>query len=186
MTNTSELSHPFAAGFLHQCVIRLEGYKQMADKAIGQLTAAQLFNAPPDSTGSNSIAVIMQHMAGNMQSRWTNFLTEDGEKPWRSRDREFESGLRDAAVLMADWEAGWTCLLGTLKSLVPEDLEKQIQIRGERLAAYDAILRQLLHYSSHVGQIVYLAKWLKGADWQPLTIAKGQSEDYNRSMGFKA
>lgn len=173
-----------ASGFLIRSIERLEGYYQMADKAIGQLSDDQLFAIPAE--GSNSIAVIVQHMAGNMQSRWTNFLTEDGEKSWRSRDREFEPTNQDRKTLEGEWEKGWSCLLDTLKSLAPEDLEKEISIRGEKLTAYDAIIRQLMHYSSHVGQIVYAAKVLKGAGWQPLTIAKDRSREFNQSMGYSS
>ena len=172
----------FSAGFLHQAIKRLEGYKQMADKAIIQLSDDQVFKEV--AAGSNSIAVIMQHMAGNMESRWTNFLTEDGEKSWRNRDQEFEPVENNRQALLEQWEKGWQCLLNTLKSLQPEDLEKEISIRGESLKAYDAIIRQLMHYSSHVGQIVYVAKWLSGASWQPLTIAKNQSQTYNQSIGY--
>ena len=174
-----------AAGFIRQSITRLEGYKLMADKATGQLTKEQLFSVV--SPGSNSIAVIMQHMGGNMVSRWTNFLTEDGEKTWRDRDREFEqpeAEKADQKALLDLWEKGWACLLGTLQNLRPADLEKNIAIRGEQMKAYDAIIRQLMHYSGHVGQIVYVAKMLKKGDWQPLTIAKNQSQAYNESIGF--
>ncbi|GAB3347170.1 DUF1572 family protein [Arachidicoccus ginsenosidivorans] len=182
MTENKIEENTFSAGFLHQAIKRLEGYKQMADKAISQLSDDQLFTAV--ATGSNSVAVIMQHMAGNMESRWTNFLTEDGEKSWRNRDQEFEPVENNRQAVLAYWERGWLCLLHTLKSLQPEDLEKDITIRGESLKAYDGIIRQLMHYSSHVGQIVYVAKWLSGADWQPLTIGKNQSQNYNQSMGY--
>lgn len=171
-----------ATGLLAQSIKRLEGYKQMGDKAIGQLSDDQLFATVAE--GSNSIAVIMQHMAGNMKSRWTNFMTEDGEKAWRNRDQEFESTPQDRKILLAEWEKGWACLLEALRSLQAEDLAKEVTIRGEKHAAYDAIVRQLMHYSSHVGQIVYVAKWLKGAQWEPLTIAKNQSQAFNQSMGY--
>lgn len=176
------MAQNFATGFLTQSISRLEGNKQMADKAICQLSDDQLFT--PVWPGSNSVAVIMQHMAGNMESRWTNFLTEDGEKPWRKRDQEFEPVLIDRGALLAYWEKGWSCLLATLKSLQPEDMEKEITIRGEALAVYEAIIRQLLHYSGHVGQIIFAAKGQKGVEWKPLTIAKDQSKAYNQSMGF--
>jgi len=172
------------AGFLSHSIKRLEGYKQMADKAIGQLDSKQLFFSA--SPGSNSIAVIMRHMGGNMLSRWTHFLTEDGEKSWRNRDQEFEPPLEDQKALLELWEKGWVCLLDTLRSLHGEDLEKYITIRGEKIIVYDAIIRQLMHYSSHVGQIVYLAKWLKGDNWQPLTIPKNQSAAYNQALGHQA
>jgi len=179
------MEHSFKAvaeGFLQQAFKRLEGYKQMADKAIAQLSSEQLFKQT--AAGSNSIAVIMRHMSGNMESRWTNFLTEDGEKPWRNRDEEFNPPTEDLQSLLMGWDKGWTCLLGTLKRLSAEDLEKTIQIRGETHTVYEAIIRQLMHYSSHVGQIIYVAKWQKGAAWQPLTIARNQSQAFNESMGY--
>jgi len=182
MTDTKTVANNFAAGFLSDAIQRLTGYKEMADKAILQLNDDQLFTAV--AAGSNSIAVIMQHMAGNMLSRWTNFLTEDGEKSWRNRDQEFAPVENNRQVLLESWNKGWNCFLDTLKSLAPEDLEKEITIRGEPLKAYDAIIRQLMHYSSHVGQIVYVAKWQCGTNWQPLTIGKNQSQAYNHSMGY--
>lgn len=182
MSATNKLTEDFATGFLAQSIERMIGYKTMADLAIRQLTDDELQTIP--AAGSNSIAVIMQHMAGNMLSRWTNFLTEDGEKSWRNRDQEFEDQHERPGQRMAYWEKGWTCFINTLKSLQPADLERVITIRNEGLKAYDAILRQLMHYSSHVGQIVYVAKLLKAADWQPLTIPKNQSRQYNQAMGY--
>lgn len=167
---------------LKSCIGKLEKYKLMADASIAQLTDQQIIIAP--EKGSNSIAVIMQHMAGNMESRWTNFLTEDGEKSWRNRDQEFEPVSEDRISLMARWEKGWFTMLDTLNGLQPDDLEKEVRIRGEKLVVYDAIIRQVFHYSSHVGQIIYVAKWLKGKDWQPLTIAINKSQDYNHLMGY--
>jgi len=185
MTENDNSFDSLGTGFLRQSIIRLEGYKLMADKATGQLTKEQLFSIV--SPGSNSIAVIMQHMGGNMMSRWTNFLTEDGEKTWRNRDQEFEqpdAQLANEKAILDLWEKGWACLLGALGNLKPADLEKNITIRAEQMKAYDAIIRQLMHYSGHVGQIVYIAKMLKKDDWQPLTIAKNQSQAYNESIGF--
>ena len=180
MCNMTKL---LAVGFLVQSIKRFGEYKLMADMAIKQLSEPQVFELPAE--GSNSIAIIMHHMAGNMLSRWTNFLTEDGEKPWRDRDGEFDPVRMNLSALMAYWEKGWSCLLDTLNALTPEDLEKEIKIRGESIAAFDAIIRQLMHYSSHVGQIVFIAKMFKATDWQPLTIPKNQSKDYNESMGYK-
>ena len=177
------MANQLGQAFLDASIKRLGEYKQMADLAINQLDESQLFKTL--AIGSNSILIIMQHMAGNMLSRWTNFLSEDGEKPWRDRDQEFEPVFKDKASIAAYWEKGWGCLLDTLSSLYPTDLEKQIQIRGEGLKVQDAIIRQLMHYSSHVGQIIYLSKMLKGADWQPLTIDKNKSKDYNLSLGYE-
>ena len=130
-----------------------------------------------------SIAVIIGHMAGNMLSRWTNFLTEDGEKAWRDRDGEFQEPALDRAALIARWEKGWDCYLTTLRSLKEDDLLRTITIRSEPLSVVDAINRQLAHYPYHVGQIVYLARLLKGDGWKSLSIPRGDSDAFNRSMG---
>lgn len=155
--------------FLQSAIKRLAYYKGLGDKTFEQLTEADLHFQPNDT--SNSIAVIMQHMAGNMLSRWTDFLTTDGEKEWRNRDAEFESNNQGKDQLMELWEKGWNCCLGTLNGLTAEDLLKTIYIRNEALPAADAINRQLAHYPYHVGQIIYLAKIIKNEHWQNLSIA---------------
>src|SRR5258708_6657170 len=134
----------------------LLGYKGLGEKTFAQLRDED-FNFIPNQS-SNSIAQIIQHMHGNMMSRWTNFLTEDGEKKWRQRDEEFELHSYSRTELMGLWEEGWSCTLHALKALKEEDLLKTIQIRGESMAAIDAINRQLAHYPYHVGQIVYIGK----------------------------
>ncbi|HTI92986.1 MAG TPA: DUF1572 family protein [Puia sp.] len=134
---------------------------------------------------SNSIAVIINHLSGNMLSRWTNFLTEDGEKPGRNRDEEFSEPGAGKDQLLAKWDNGWSCLLDTLRSLTEEDLLKTITIRHEPLLAVDAINRQLAHYPHHVGQIVYIGKMIRGAAWQSLSISKGASEAFNQFMQDK-
>ena len=134
---------------------------------------------------SNSIAVIINHLSGNMLSRWTNFLTEDGEKPGRNRDEEFSEPGAGKDQLLALWEKGWSCLVDTLRSLKEEDLLKTITIRHEPLLAIDAINRQLAHYPHHVGQIVYIGKMIRGAAWQSLSISKGASEAFNQFMQDK-
>lgn len=131
---------------------------------------------------SNSIAVIVQHMHGNMLSRWTNFLTEDGEKEWRNRDEEFEKQEQTKQGLFEMWEAGWDVFLGALASLREEDLLKTITIRSQPLLVIDAINRQLAHYSYHVGQLVYLGRWILDDQWQSLSIPKGASETFNAQM----
>lgn len=166
--------------FLESSFHRFKSYKQMAEASITQITEQQFFEPP--APGSNSIALIVQHMAGNMLSRWTDFLTTDGEKQWRNRDAEFEMPTQGKVELMHQWALGWDCLLETIKGLKAEDLKKEVFIRKEPLSATDAIIRQLMHYSYHVGQIVLLAKWMAGPDWQSLSIPKGQSEAYNASM----
>lgn len=166
----------FEEGFLTDSIKRFRYYKELGDKTFEQLSEAELFYMP--NSESNSIAIIVQHLYGNMLSRWTNFLTEDGEKDWRKRDSEFEAMLCSKADILSFWNDGWKCLLDTLESLSPADLSKTITIRTEPLSVYDAILRQLAHYPYHVGQIVYLGRLLKNTQWQSLSIPKGDSLAY--------
>jgi hypothetical protein len=143
----------------------------MADRAVAQLEPEVIFRAPDDE--SNSIAIIMQHMAGNMRSRWTDFLTTDGEKPTRNRDAEFELAAGTSfAVVKQSWEDGWTVTLGAIEALTPADLEREVRIRNEPHTVLQAISRQLTHYAYHVGQIVLLAKHYRGAAWQTLSLPK--------------
>ncbi len=151
--------------------------RKLGADAMAQLSEEELFHQPNEV--SNSVAQVVRHMAGNMQSRWTNFLTEDGEKEWRNRDQEFEANRMGRDELIKIWDAGWNTFLGALDSLREEDLEKTVQIRSQSHDATDAIVRQLTHYASHVGQIVYLAKMIRGANWQTLSIAPGASQQYN-------
>jgi hypothetical protein len=123
--------------------------------------------------------VLVKHLHGNMMSRWTDFLTSDGEKPWRDRDGEFEPDTLRRSQLMKRWDEGWACLFDALSKLRPKDLGKPVTVRGSEISALDAILRQLSHYASHVGQIVFLAKQLRGADWRTLSIPRGQSKSYS-------
>ncbi len=152
-------------------------YKQLGERTIDQLEEDQLFWSPGPS--SNSIAVIVKHLWGNMLSRWTNFLTEDGEKPWRDREGEFESDIHTQEELMSKWNEGWKCFIGALESLKSEDLGKVIYIRNEGHTVMDAIQRQMAHYPHHVGQMVFLGKLLKGDDWQSLSIPKGGTDAFN-------
>lgn len=145
-------------------------YKRLGERTIDQLDEAALhwqYNGE-----SNSIAVIVKHLRGNMLSRWTDFLTTDGEKQWRQRDDEFEDELPDRTALMARWEEGWACLFAALDSLTLEDMDKIVFIRNEAHTIMEAINRQLAHYSYHVGQIVYIGKMVKNDDWQTLSIAR--------------
>jgi hypothetical protein len=167
--------------FLQSAIKRLQNYKELGEKTFGQLEEKDFHFQPQEA--SNSIAVIIQHMAGNMLSRWTHFLADDGEKDWRDRDGEFEVHGHDRTALMALWARGWNCLLEELASLTEEDLLKTIHIRSEPLSAMDAINRQLAHYSYHVGQIVYLGRLIRDADWQSLSIPKGKSGVFNRQLG---
>lgn len=153
-------------------------YKRMGERAMAQLSEDQLTQTLGEE--SNSIAVIVKHLRGNMLSRWTNFLTEDGEKPWRQRDGEFEADLDRRETILAAWEEGWACLFDALSTLQGPHLQQTIYIRGEGHTVMEAINRQLTHYSYHIGQIVLLAKHWRGADWQTLSIAKGKSAQYNQ------
>ncbi|ANI88472.1 hypothetical protein A9P82_03650 [Arachidicoccus ginsenosidimutans] len=169
--------------FLESVISRFESYKTMGDKTLAQLSEEECFYR--QSAAVNSVAIIIRHMHGNMLSRWTNFLMEDGEKSWRNRDTEFADFRCTKKELVAMWDEGWNCLLDTLKNLHSEDLGKEITIRTEPLKVYDAILRQLMHYSYHVGQIVLLGKILKDASWQSLSIPVGKSNEFNTQMGMK-
>lgn len=169
--------------YIDTAIKRLRYYKKLADQTFAQLSDAEFHYAPNEA--SNSIAVIIQHMAGNMLSRWTNFLTEDGEKEWRQRDAEFEGQNNSRAQLLELWEQGWKCFFDALESVQEEDLLKTITIRQEPLTVVDAINRQLAHYPHHVGQIIYVGKIIKDGNWQTLSIAKGRSDEYNKSDGVK-
>jgi hypothetical protein len=161
--------------YLEDARFGFQQYKRLAEKAFAQLRPDHWFIClDPEA---NSIALIVKHMSGNMRSRFTDFLTSDGEKPDRKRDQEFvlDSGTTPEQVL-AWWEAGWRCVFCALDGLTPEDLTRTVIIRGQEHTALRAINRQLLHYAHHIGQIVFLAKHLQGADWKSLTIPKGQSE----------
>lgn len=166
--------------FLQSALQKFRDYKALGDKTFQQLDEADFHFQPSNST--NSIAIIVQHMNGNMLSRWTNFLTEDGEKEWRQRDAEFEKQSLSKEELLQLWEEGWQVLLNALTALQPEDLLKTITIRHQPMSVVDAINRQLAHYSYHVGQIVLLGKWRRGDGWQSLSIAKNQSAQVNERM----
>lgn len=170
--------------FLQSAIKRLSYYKELGDKTFVQLSEADFHYQPNEA--SNSIAVIIQHMAGNMLSRWTDFLTSDGEKEWRNRDTEFEEQQMNKEQLVAFWEKGWQCCLDTLRSLKEDDLLKTIHIRSEPLLVTDAINRQLAHYPYHVGQIIYLSKIITDNNWQNLSIAKGASTQFNNQMTGKS
>lgn len=166
--------------FLQSCIKRFKDYKALGEKTFDQLDDEQLHTLLNGE--SNSIAVIVKHLHGNMLSRWTNFLTEDGEKDWRKRDEEFESSTRAKEEVTALWNEGWILFLTTLESLTEDDLAKTITIRSQPLTVIDALCRQLAHYSYHVGQIVYIGRWLKKEHWQSLSIPKGASTRFNRQM----
>jgi Protein of unknown function (DUF1572) len=167
--------------YLDEAFRSLRGHKRLADGAIAQLTEEQFFAAP--DAESNSVAVIVKHMAGNMRSRFTGFLTSDGEKPDRQRDREFvmHADAKREEVL-SSWEQNWQLVFDTINSLQPDDLTRTVTIRGEPHSVLQAINRQVAHYAYHVGQIVFLAKHWKGAQWKSLSVPKGQSEQYNAEL----
>lgn len=165
--------------YLQTVIRRFKAYKQLGDKTFEQLSEEQIHFTP--NATSNSICTIVQHMSGNMLSRWTNFLTEDGEKVWRKRDEEFDVHNYSKAQVMELWEKGWDCLLNTLGSLKEDDLLKTIYIRQEPLSVIDAINRQLAHYPYHIGQIVYIGKLVMSDQWKSLSIEKGRSEEFNKS-----
>lgn len=152
-------------------------YKMLGEKSIDQLEPQQLFVSLNEDT--NSIATIIKHISGNMLSRWTDFLTSDGEKEWRNRDAEFENDLQSKEEVLEIWNKGWDCFLGALNGLNPEQLSDIIYIRNEGHTVIEAINRQLAHYPYHVGQIVFYAKQLKSGDWDSLSIPKNKSGNYN-------
>jgi Protein of unknown function (DUF1572) len=152
-------------------------YKQLGEKAIAQIDDKEL--AWQANEDSNSIVTIVKHMWGNMLSRWTDFLTTDGEKPWRQRDAEFENDTWDRETLIRKWEEGWQCLFNALNSITDTDLEKIIYIRNDGHTILEAINRQIAHYSYHVGQIVYISKLRSAKEWQSLSIPRNKSNEYN-------
>ena len=159
---------------------RFQYYKNIADQTFEQLEEPQLFwQYNPES---NSIATIVKHISGNMISRWTNFLTEDGEKDWRNRDAEFENDIQSKAEMLEMWEKGWLVLFDALNQVNDANINSIILIRGEKLSFVDALLRQLAHYPYHIGQIIYLAKMLKNDDWKTLSIARNKSQEYTELL----
>ncbi len=156
---------------------QFEYYKLLGDKTFDQLTDEQLFITLNEE--SNSIAMIVKHLHGNMLSRWTDFLTTDGEKEWRNRDAEFENDIADRAELLAKWNEGWNCLFQALDQIHEVDLTKEIFIRNQGHNITEAINRQLAHYPYHVGQIVFIGKLLINQNWKSLSIPKGNSKEYN-------
>lgn len=156
---------------------RFQYYKDLAEKTFDQVSEEQLFWKYNEE--SNSIATLVKHLSGNMKSRWTNFLTEDGEKNWRNRDSEFENDLQSKSEMMEIWNQGWQVLFEALNQIKEESWNDPIVIRGEKHTIVDAVLRQFAHYPYHIGQIVYIGKMLKNHDWKTLSIAKKESEKFN-------
>lgn len=155
----------------------------LGDKTLDQVDSKNLFwQYNPES---NSLAIIVKHLAGNMLSRWTNFLEEDGEKTWRKRDQEFEDTFKTKQEVVDAWNQGWDCLFNAIKPLQEDDLESIIYIRNQGHTVQEAINRQLAHYAYHIGQMVFLGKMIRGDDWQSLSIPKGQSSTYNQDKFSK-
>jgi len=170
----------FTASHVQDSLALFRQYKAMAEKAMAQLTDEQLHAALDPEM--NSVALIVKHMAGNMRSRWTDFLTTDGEKPNRERDSEFEAAPASRDEIMALWEKGWRICFAAIEPLSEADLARPVFIRGEEHSVLQAINRQLAHYACHIGQIVFLAKHLNHSNWQSLSIPRGQSTAFNRSV----
>jgi hypothetical protein len=167
--------------YLEDALKTLRDYKTLGERAFAQISDDDFFRTIDEE--SNSIAVNIKHMAGNMLSRWTDFLTTDGEKPERDRDMEFVM-LPDTTKedMLAYWETGWKCTLEAIQPLTPDDLMRTIRIRGQDHTVVQAINRQLAHYAYHVGQIVYLAKHFKSSDWQSLSVPKNKSAEFNAKL----
>jgi hypothetical protein len=163
--------------YIESATKQFEYYKLLSEKTFAQLTDDQLLWQYNQE--SNSVATIVKHMWGNMLSRWTDFLTTDGEKDWRNRDAEFENDIKGRKEMMAKWEEGWTCLLKALSSINEENIGNTIYIRHQGHSVMEAINRQLAHYAYHVGQIVFIGKMASDASWNSLSIPKGESKQFN-------
>ncbi|HEX8847788.1 MAG TPA: DUF1572 family protein [Pyrinomonadaceae bacterium] len=178
------MTDSLAKHYLEDAVANFRGYKKLAEGAFEQTSDEEFFRVLDEE--SNSIAVIIKHMVGNMLSRWTDFLTTDGEKPDRNRDMEFvitPETTRDE--LLERWETGWRCVFDALEALGPEDLMKTVLIRGEEHTALKAINRQMTHYGYHIGQIVFLAKHFRSAKWKSLSIPRNRSAEFNAYLSEK-
>ncbi|RIH85496.1 DUF1572 family protein [Calidithermus roseus] len=172
------MSGELGALYLRSALEQFRMYKELAEKALAQISPQDWFFAP--DLASNSIAVVVKHVGGNLRSRWTDFLSSDGEKPDRNRDGEFEIHGDSVEELWLGWENGWAALLVTLENLRPEHLTQNVLIRGRPLSVLEAIHRSLAHTAYHVGQIVYLAKHLRGGEFKSLSIPKGKSEAWRK------
>jgi hypothetical protein len=170
----------FTTSYVEDSVAVFRYYKRLAERAMEQVTDEQLFVALDGE--ANSIAILVKHMTGNMRSRWTDFLTTDGEKPNRHRDREFIDPPASRGALLAEWEHGWGVLFGALEALTDGDLARKVTIRGEPHSVMQAINRQLAHYPHHVGQIVLLAKHFACEHWQSLSVPRNKSAEFNRKV----
>jgi hypothetical protein len=170
----------FTTSYLTDSLTIFRHYKRLGERAIEQINDSDLFTELGPET--NSIAIVIKHMAGNMRSRWTDFLTSDGEKPDRNRDSEFEAPPQTRSQVIELWEQGWQCLFSALDPLTDDDLSRTVYIRGEAHSVMQAINRQVAHYQYHVGQMVLLARHFAGNRWQSLTIPRKQSDEFNRKV----
>jgi uncharacterized damage-inducible protein DinB len=174
------MAHKFSTSYVEDSVSLLHYYKKLAEDAVAQVSDEQLFATLDDEM--NSIAIIVKHMAGNMRSRWTDFLTSDGEKPDRNRDTEFVEPPTTRQGLLRVWNEGWERVFQALQPLSDSDLQRKVSIRGEPHSVMQAMNRQIAHYSYHVGQIVFLAKHFRGSDWKSLTVPRNKSAEFNRKV----
>jgi hypothetical protein len=175
------MSEAIVRHYLEDAILQFRKMKQLGEKALSQVSDAEFLVLLDQE--SNSLGLMVKHIGGNLRSRWTDFLSSDGEKEWRQRDGEFmltEGDSRES--LMRAWEAGWEVLFAALMPLEVADFERKVTIRGEPHSIVEAINRQLTHYSYHVGQIVFLAKHLKSSQWKTLSVARHQSEEFRREM----
>ena len=170
----------FTTSYIEDSIAVFRYYKTLADRAVAQVTDEQIYTLLDED--ANSIAIVMKHMAANMKSRWTDFLTSDGEKPWRNRDSEFEQPPATRPDLLQLWEEGWTCLFTALQPLTDAELGRTVTIRGEAHSVIQAINRQIAHYSYHCGQIVLLAKHFQHRQWKSLSVPKGKSAEFNAKV----
>lgn len=174
------MAHKFSTSYIEDSLSLFRHYKKLSEGAMEQVSDHDLFTTL--DAEMNSIAIIAKHMAGNMRSRWTNFLTSDGEKPDRNRDGEFEVPATTREELMRAWNAGWERLFEALEPLSDSDLERQVTIRGEPHSVMQAINRQIAHYAYHCGQIVFLAKHFRSSEWKSLSVPRNRSADFNRKV----
>ena len=170
----------FTTSYVEDSIGLFRYYKTLAESALAQVTEEELYALLDED--ANSIAIVMKHMAGNMKSRWTDFLSEDGEKPWRNRDTEFEQPPATRQALLQLWEEGWACVFAALQALTDADLGRTVTIRGEAHSVMQAVNRQIAHYAYHCGQIVLLAKHFQHAQWKSLSVPKGKSAEFNAKV----
>ena len=174
------MAHQFTTSYIEESLTVFRLYKKMAEGAMAQMSDEQLFVTL--DAESNSVALIVKHMLGNMRSRWTDFLTSDGEKPDRARDSEFVDPATTREALLESWEKGWKLVFSAIEPLTDADLGRTVMIRSEPHSVIQAINRQIAHYAQHIGQIVFLAKHLAGPNWKALTIPRNKSAEFNRRV----